>query len=66
MRGRSARSLLVLSADAGATVGGVFVDCAPERLPYGLEFGLDKGDSGGLSRKDAVVEVLFILSEEWL
>lgn len=56
MRGRD--------AGTGAAIGGVLVDHAPERLPDGLEFGLDKSDGGGLGREDALVEVLFVLLEE--
>lgn len=60
--GRGAGSLLALSIGTRTAVSGAFVDRAPD----GLEFGLDEGDSGGLSRKDAFVEFLLVLSEERL
>lgn len=65
MRGRDARSLLALGADAWTTARRVPVDRAGERLPNSLEFGLNESNSGGLSGKDALVEVLLILPEEW-
>jgi len=63
MRGRDARSL-ALGARSNTCISGVLVDCTPDGLPDGLEFGLDESEGGGLSRKDALVEVLLVLSEE--
>lgn len=43
--GRDARALLALGASAGAGICRIPVD----RVPDGLEFGLDECDGGGLS-----------------
>lgn len=62
IRGWDARSLLALGASTGAGVCRILVD----HVPDGLEFGLNECDDGGLSRKDALVELMFVLLEEWL
>ena len=49
-----------------ATVNGVPVDGAPDRLPDSLEFGLGESDDGRLGRKDALFKFLLVLSEERL
>lgn len=64
MRGRDAWSLLALGARSSTCISGVLVDCAPDGLPDGLEFGLDESESGRLSRKDALVKILLVFSEE--